>query len=74
MGKLEKRNLLPSNCRYFDNTFIEMIFEKFCFNHIFLAYCSFVLVAMETIMQNMENENTEKYLLRNNTLYETETL
>ena len=51
MGNIEKRKFLPSNCRYFDKTFIEMILEKFCFSHIFLAYCSFVLVAMETIMQ-----------------------
>ena len=29
----------------------EMFFEKSCITHIFLAHCSFVLVAIETIMQ-----------------------
>ena len=58
MGKIEKRNLLPSNCRYFDKTFIEMILEKSCVRHICLAHSSFVPVTMETIMQKMEKENT----------------
>ena len=61
MGKIEKRNLLPSNCRYFDKTFIGMILEMSCFSHIILAHCSFVQVAMVTIMQKkMEKENTQK--------------
>ena len=29
----------------------KMFLEKPCISHISLAYCSFVLVAMETIMQ-----------------------
>ena len=58
MEKIEKRNLLPRNCIYFDKTFIEMILEKSCFGHIFLAHYSIVLVAMETIMRKKEQENT----------------
>ena len=27
MGKIEKWHLLPSHCRYFDKTFIEMFLE-----------------------------------------------
>ena len=51
--KIEKKmHLLPSNCRYFDKTFIEMFLVKSCFSHIYLAYCSFVLVATETMMRD----------------------
>ena len=75
MGKIEKQNLLPSNCRYFDKTIIEMIIEKSFFCHIFVTHCLFVLVAMETVMQkNGKRKNLKKYLLRNHTLYEAETL
>ena len=27
MGKIEKCHLLPSHCRYFDKTFIEMVLK-----------------------------------------------
>ena len=65
MGKIEKQNLLPSNCRYFDKTFIEMIFKKSCFSHIFLAHCLFVLVSMETIIQkNGKRKYLKNYLLK----------
>ena len=41
---------------------MEFFLEKSCISHIFLAHCLFVLVSMETIMQNMEKENTEKII------------
>ena len=75
MGKIEKWHLLSSNCRYFDKTFIEMFLEESCFSHIFLVHCSFVLVAIETIMQENGNRKYLKnYLLRNYVLCEAETL
>ena len=49
MGKLEKRYLLLSNCKYFDKTGTEMFHKKSCPTHIILALCSFVLFVMETI-------------------------
>ena len=73
MGKIEKRNLLPSNCRYCEKTFKEIILEKSSFSHIFLAHCSFVLVAMETIMQK-NGKYLKNYLFRDHTLYVTESL
>ena len=60
MGKIEKRHLLPSNCRSFDKTLMEIFLEKSCITNIFLALYSFVLVVMETIMQKMEKENVKK--------------
>ena len=75
MGKIEKQCLLPSHFRYFDKTFIEMFLEKSCISHIFLAHCSFVLVAMEIIMQKHGKRKIEKnYLLRNHMLCEAKTL
>ena len=79
MGKIVERHLLPSNCRYFDKTFIETFFEKSCISHIFLIHCSFVLVAMGTIMQKKKKKKKNgkrKYLndlLRNHMLNEAET-
>ena len=43
-----------------DKTFIEMFLENSCINHIFLAHCSFVLVAMGAVMQKVEKKNTLK--------------
>ena len=52
MCGIEKWHLLPSHCRYFNKTFIEMIFLI----SLLLAVCvlvhySYLLVAMETKMQ-----------------------
>ena len=49
-----------------------MFLDKSFISHIFLA-AWFVLVAMETIMQNKNKEKIiKKYLLRNHMLYLTE--
>ena len=73
MGKIEKwllLLLLPSNCRYFDKTFIETFPEKSCISHIFLAHFSFLLVAMETIVQkNGIRKYFKNYLLGKHMLH-----
>ena len=54
MGKIEKKMA-------FTGKQLQMFLGKSGFSHIFLAHCSFVPVAIETIMQKkkkMEKENT----------------
>ena len=39
MGRIEKWHLLPSHCRYFNKTFIEVFLEK---SSIWLMYWSYI--------------------------------
>ena len=65
MGKIEQLHLLPSIHRYFDKTFIELFPEKFCISHIFLAHCSFVLIAMENHnAKKKKKKNGKKKILK----------
>ena len=71
MGKIEKWHLLP---RYFEETSIEMFFEK-TYRIYILAHCLFVLVAMETVNEkNGKRKCLKNYLFKNHKLCEAETL
>lgn len=54
--KIEKRHLMPNNCRCFDKTLIEKFLVKSCIIHIILAHCLCVLISMETITKKWKQK------------------
>ena len=74
MGKIEKRHLLPRNCRYFDKTFIEMFLEKSFISHIY----GLLLVCIGCHENHKEKKKGKKllkkyYLLRDHMVSVAET-
>ena len=78
MGKIEKWHSLSSYWGYLDKTLIDILLEKSCTSHISLAYCTFALVAIEIIIENIKKKILKNYLIissdRKHMLYEAETL
>ena len=65
MGKIEKRHLLPGNCRYFDKTFLELVLEKSNMSHIFLLIAFFIDCHGNYNAKNGKRKYLKNYLLTN---------
>ena len=62
IGKIEKRHLLPSLCRYFDKTFTEMFLEKTSISFMFFGPLLILMVAMETKQEKKKKKKTLNHL------------
>ena len=68
MGKIEKGIYCQAIADSFHKTSVELFLEKSCNSHVFWAHCSFVLVAMETIIYKKKKKNGKRKHIKNDLL------